>query len=191
MSQILQLAGLLLGLGISAHTIFSIGRNYIRGSREARALAEQLRLEFDVLVELISILKGKADRFNEKYWKSADQGYGELSDEAKLSLEILTTRATQIEKTETKFDLPKLGAGLNKRRMDILLDFLGAFQLYRLRLAMRLEEFRAAPAQPGTLARFVSCCVLDENLSGKLASVREKLGTAHTAPPASAGRKAT
>jgi len=30
----------------------------------------------------------------------------------KLNLEILTTRATQV-KTETKFDLPKLGGGLN------------------------------------------------------------------------------
>ena len=138
----------------------------------------QLRLQFEVLIELVSILKGKATRFNEKYWKSADQGHGELSDEATLDLEILITRATQIIGIETKFDLPKLGAGLNKRRMNVLLDFLNAFQLYRLRLATRLEEFRAAPAQWGTLARFVACCKWDENLSDKLARVREKLGTA-------------
>lgn len=177
MAELLKMAALILGLGISAHTVFAIARNYIRDRREARALAEQLRLEFEILVELISILRGKANRFNEKYrLTTGGPNDYQLSDQAKLDLEILKTRATRIVEAEPEIDLPKVCASLKRRQMNVLVEFLGAFQLYRQRLATRLEEFKSAPAQPGVLGRFIACCALDESLSEKLSRVREKLG---------------
>ncbi len=177
MKNALEFAALILGLAISLHTVFSVGHSFVERRRELRALIAELRFHFNMMLRLVPILAGKATRFQKKYSEVIAQM--KLPDEAWAELEVLKTRAKQIIALAPDLEPSKWGAKLNRRQLRFFMAFLDDYQLYQDRLALRFEEFNAAPGRPGALARFLACAALDDvNLPGRFRDFEQSMGWA-------------
>jgi hypothetical protein len=174
--DVLDHAAIILGIAISAYTIYSIIHSHIERTREFRLILEEFRLEFEVLLQLISILSVKAKNFQELHLGKAVQG-DQLrpSMEAKAYLKLIEARAQQILTLTPKLDLPRSGIRLSKKQLDLLIAFLESFRLYRTRLELRLQEYKATPDSLDVLTRFISSAELDENTSDKFMAFTRSL----------------
>jgi hypothetical protein len=169
-------AAIILGIAISAYTIYSIIHSHIERTREFRLVLEEFRLEFEVLLQLISILSVKAENFQKLHFERPAQGDQlRLSMEAKAYLKLIEARAQQILTLTPKLDLPRSGIRLSKKQLDLLIAFLESFRLYRTRLELRLQEYQATPDSHDVLARFISSAELDENTSDKFMAFKKSL----------------
>jgi hypothetical protein len=176
MDSLLKYAALVLSLAISLYTVYSIVHTHVVRRREARALAEEFRIEFGVLIRLTSILRGRVGRFYKRYAYKGSIDFKTLNDQGKLDLKELTSRIDHILGTTTHWDLPKIGATLNGRQMDFLVEFLGAFQHYRQRLELWTAEFRNVPDRNGAFGRMLSAASLnDVKLSEKFIAFQKAM----------------
>jgi hypothetical protein len=173
----LDSAAIILGLGISINTIYEIVKSQTVKRRQFRMLIEELRLAFGIHLELIRIISGKAESFlNEDMPKPLQQNLPLFSKGSKDALAIIISRTVQILSSSPEVDLSNWAGLLKKSQLAKLMDFLEAYQLYRVRLELRLEEHKAASDRADMLGRFLSSAILHEGLSGKFLAFEKSLG---------------
>lgn len=181
--SILDNAALILGIAISAHTVYAIVRSHVVYLRERRALLADITLQLDMFFSLTAFLAGKAQRFEERYSTGGPPVFENLSDEALLDLEGVRARAEHVLSHPPKWDLIRVGAILNKKQFDLFVPFMEKFNLYWNRLELRLHEFKASPKRDGAFGRFLASASLidDDNVRDAFREFEKAIGPAAAA----------
>lgn len=155
-SENLQFASLVLGLGLSGYAAFTIVTTLRQRRRESRAHLADLRLRFGSTVEILIAYPGKATRLQERVAKK--QYDGSFPGDLKAFL----ARTEELLGLKPDWDLAKLGSYLGDAQLDALAAFLDGYNKYTLRLSVRLEEYKAAPERDGALSRLLTVAALDD-----------------------------
>jgi len=173
----LDSAALILGLGISINAVYEIVKSQVVKSRQFRMLIEELRLAFGIHLKLIEIVSSKANRFiDEDMPKPIQQNLPVLSKKAKDALIDIISRTENILDSSPEVNLANWAGLLRKKQLAKLMDFLEAYQLYRVRLEVRLGGYKSTPDRADVLGRFLASAALHEGLNEKFKVFEMSLG---------------
>ena len=167
MEKLLQLAALILGIGISIHTVYMIIRAQIARNRERKAVGTELRVQYEMIISLANILSGKARSFQKKYHKPELMGLDLESTQAQNELKYIVAQTQQILDYHPKPDWPRISKLLNKSQMAALIDFSKNYEFYYRRLRKRYDELQALPNQSDVVGRFLSCTSVGRTADSK------------------------
>lgn len=159
---ILKNVALLLGLAISAHTIWSVVELRVTRRRQRHALLRALALKYEWFAVMAGSLNGRANKVVAKHapadagetWPNPADEKDTLSDEAVEDVKWLVERAEHLLDYELPLDLEKLGGMLTKGQVDALLEFVRSQQQYLEVLRTRTIDLRMFPRKKGVLHRF-------------------------------------
>ena len=177
---------LVLGLAISAYTIYSFAEALILRRRQRYALLKNVHEEFSYFLALASALALRANQAQSACEPYLDGAYpppatdkDTLPPDAETLARWLVKRADHLVNYPMPIDIEKLGAMLNRRQTEALFNLLAARRVYVRILATRAMDLDAFPRRPGVLARFVGVAHLNvPDLNEKLKAFAKTLGLA-------------
>lgn len=171
-------AALVLGLGIALNAIYEIIKSQVVKSRQYRMLIEELRLAFGINLKLIKAISEKANTFiDEDMPRALQQDKVVLSKKAKDALADIIGRTENILNSSPEVNLTNWAGLLKKKQLAKLMDFLEAYQSYRVRLALRLEGYKSTPDRIDVLGEFLEVAMqegLDEKFRAFEISIKVK-----------------
>jgi hypothetical protein len=162
-------SALILGLVISAYTVYSFAETRVIQRRQRYALLRNVRLQSEYFLTLAHSLSSRSDQVVQLYAKSvAGESFpspaaeaNSLSEEAEPAVRWLVSRAEQILAYQINVDIEKMGSFLDKSQIEALLAFMTARRTYTEVLATRLLDLKAFPRKKGVLVRFAGVTALN------------------------------
>lgn len=177
-------SGVVLGLAISAYTIYSYVEARAIRKRRQYAFLHYLYQELSYFTGLAAHVGRRADQVREVYKEHLRGSFpnpaaekDELPPEVDAHSKWLVQRATHLIEYDIPLDIEKLGAMLNKSQIGELLEVMTARRVYLQVLATRAMDLEAFPRKPGVLARFVAVAQLNvPEMNKKLSEFASTLG---------------
>lgn len=153
--EALENSALILGLAISAYTIYSAIDSYMIRLRQRSAITQGLHIKMKYMITLADSLAKRAERIVNRYPVKIESGSqrGGLPEESRDDVEELLIRAFHVLEFQQDWDEEKLGGVLNKEQLEAFLGFLSAFQTYREVLTVRARQLKRAPDNAAELSR--------------------------------------
>ncbi len=175
--DILDSAALVLGLAVSLNVLGNAFASQLTKSRQLRMLIMDLQSRIRTHLALMQMVSNKAESFiSQDMPTPLQQNLPPLRKHARNSLAIIVKHTDKILVSFPQIDPYHLANFLNSSQLAKLMDFLEDYQLYRIRLELRLEEYKAAPDRGDVLGRFLASAILLEGLSEKFKLFEKSLG---------------
>jgi len=178
-------SSLILGLAISAYTVYLIIETRVTRRRQRYALLRNLQMQSEYFVALANSLSKRAQQVVDLYVvKGAGESFPQpgaekdsLPDEAEKETLWIVSRAEHLLTYQISIDLEKIGSILNKRQMESLLDFMHSHLFYTQVIATRTVDLKAFPKRKGVLWRLAGVAAINiEEVNRQLNVLRASLG---------------
>lgn len=177
LKDILDGAALILGLAVSLNVLSNAFASQLTKRRQLRMLIMDLQSRIRTHLALMQMVSNKAEIFMSQDMPTPLQlNLPPLQKNAKNSLAIIVKHTDNILVPFPKIDPYHLANFLNSGQLAKLMGFLEDYQLYHMRLEVRLEEYKAAPDRGDVLGRFLVSAILHDSLSEKFKLFEKSLG---------------
>jgi hypothetical protein len=192
-NTVAQNSSLILGLAISAYTIYLFIETRVTRRRQRYALLRNLQMQSEYFIALAGALSKRAQQVVELYvvnhaGESFPQPGAEkdsLPDEAEKETRWIVSRAEHLLTYQITIDIEKIGSILNRRQMESLLDFMHSHLVYTQVIATRTVDLKAFPKRKGVLWRLAAVAAINiEEVNKQLNALRVSLGITENRSPA-------